>query len=595
LNWWLWAAPAALSSQSEIVASAQNTDQTAPAPTSEFAPQWLSVLHTVWPVSVLVAWLLGLIVCGLRVASGFCAIRRLERRSVALESGPLWQQSREVMGALHLRRPVALRMAAVEDNVVVPLTWGWRRPVVLLPSDAETWPSLQRHAVLLHELAHVARWDWATQLSAQAACAFYWFHPLVWLGARSLRAHSERATDDRVLSAGMRATDYGECLLGFVKSLQATQGRRIMKLAIAMARPSSFEDRLSALLDGQRDRRGVSRSSLLVALCLTAVTVVALATVRATNQTSLVTAAVAPPVAAAAVGTSAAVPATSQTVDLSSPEATLRSFIAALNRYDLNAAASCVEAGKLKPMFAGFSASLREFQVSFALEGLQTSRRGDQAVVSATRFVSRQFAAGAPPERQHMTQEAKDQKVQVRRRAGKWRLLPPQRLAPAEPEMSLPRLVSLFGMTQEVESTMRTEAWEKVCLSNMRQLALGVIQLSFIADKGLRFQPSFKESLAAHIRSGGHSGSTNGKFDPEPLFHCPADQSGKVSYSFNVNLEGMKQQDIDKLENPRRTVLLYEGENGQLDFRHNGHAHVSFTDGSTQIVDREQAQSLHWK
>jgi prepilin-type processing-associated H-X9-DG protein len=57
----------------------------------------------------------------------------------------------------------------------------------------------------------------------------------------------------------------------------------------------------------------------------------------------------------------------------------------------------------------------------------------------------------------------------------------------------------------------------------------------------------------------------------------------------------MKQQDIDKLENPRRTVLLYEGENGQLDFRHNGHAHVSFTDGSTQIVDREQAQSLHWK
>jgi prepilin-type processing-associated H-X9-DG protein len=139
---------------------------------------------------------------------------------------------------------------------------------------------------------------------------------------------------------------------------------------------------------------------------------------------------------------------------------------------------------------------------------------------------------------------------------------------------------------------MQTEAWEKVCESNLRWLTIGALE-PVVQNRRIQLTTSFKTTIAAAIKRS--VVSSEREFDPEHFFHCPADTNGEVSYSFNAQLEGMNQQDIDKLEHPRRTVLLYEGENGRLNFRHNGQAHVSFTDGSTQLVDREQAQSLHWK
>jgi prepilin-type processing-associated H-X9-DG protein len=306
-----------------------------------------------------------------------------------------------------------------------------------------------------------------------------------------------------------------------------------------------------------------------------------LATVRVTNSA---------PTPAAISSTSSP-----QKIDLSSPEATLRSFIAALNRYDVNGAAACVEGGQVSAMLKELPKSLKEFRVSMRVEGLQTSVRKNEATVTVERFVVQQYAAGAPPERRDMTQEIGAQNVFVQRRAGKWKLVPPARIASTEPETSLSRYISLFAMTREVEQTMRAEAYEAVCISNMRQLGLGVFQMSFIANQPLRLKGSLKKNLEAHIRSGGDSGNSVTAARVEPLFHCPADKSDAGSYSFNRNLEGMTQQDVDRLANPRRTVLLYEGKNGRLDFRHNGRATVGFTDGSARLVDRQQAKSLRWK
>ena len=46
---------------------------------------------------------------------------------------------------------------------------------------------------------------------------------------------------------------------------------------------------------------------------------------------------------------------------------------------------------------------------------------------------------------------------------------------------------------------------------------------------------------------------------------------------------------------PAETVMIYEGKNGKLDFRHNGRATVGFADGHVKLTDAEGAKKLRWK
>src|SRR5262245_9328379 len=147
--------------------------------------------------------------------------------------------------------------------VGTPLTWGWMRPVVLLPSRSSAWPLERRRAALLHELAHVGRGDYLAQLLATLACAVYWFHPLVWWAAARLRSESEHACDDRVLAAGTPAPSYASDLLAVAHAARGPGGSSLV--AIGMARPSHLEGRLLAVLDEKRPRGSVrTRAGLAV-------------------------------------------------------------------------------------------------------------------------------------------------------------------------------------------------------------------------------------------------------------------------------------------------------------------------------------------
>ena len=96
------------------------------------------------------------------------SVRRLARDAADVQD-PEWRQLfEECVERLGLRRPVSLRRSR-ERNM--PMAIGIRRPAIVIPSVAETWPDDRRRAVLLHELAHVARRDCLSQSLAMAACA----------------------------------------------------------------------------------------------------------------------------------------------------------------------------------------------------------------------------------------------------------------------------------------------------------------------------------------------------------------------------------------------------------------------------------------
>src|ERR1035438_265263 len=158
---------------------------------------------TNWMAFGLAAWFTVACLVLISVAVGQFRLRQFPRNAHPLRDADWTRLLAEARKTLRLRRAVILLQAADD---VMPLTWGWWRPVILLPADAENWPAERRRIVLLHELAHVKRRDCLTQLAAQIVCAIYWFNPLVWLAARQMRVERELACDDLVLRSEERRT-----------------------------------------------------------------------------------------------------------------------------------------------------------------------------------------------------------------------------------------------------------------------------------------------------------------------------------------------------------------------------------------------------
>lgn len=195
----------------------------------------VTLLFAIWAGMVLIlgGWL----------AWGAITVRRIVREAQPLDTGDWLTPLYEVSDRLALDEPPKLLGSS---EAKMPFACGFLKPTIVLPSDCESWSADRRHAVLLHELAHVKRRDLVGHTLGRIACAIYWFHPLVWTAAKQLRNESERACDDLALSCGARPSDYAEHLLDIVTSVRHDSTPVV---ALAMARRKEFEGRMLAILD----------------------------------------------------------------------------------------------------------------------------------------------------------------------------------------------------------------------------------------------------------------------------------------------------------------------------------------------------------
>lgn len=207
-----------------------------------------------WRKILLGTWLSGAaLLLGYRLF-GSWRLHRLMRRSTLAYDPRIRILLSRTLSELHLQRRPGIRLS---EECRVPITWGSLRPVMLLPKTALEWSDTWILAALRHEAAHIYRYDYLTRWFAQVACALYWPNPLVWLLARSLRVAQELAADDLVLRAGTPADEYASQLVEAAREI-TTHGF-FVRQAVAMACPSTLEDRVRAIVDGRRDRRPLSR------------------------------------------------------------------------------------------------------------------------------------------------------------------------------------------------------------------------------------------------------------------------------------------------------------------------------------------------
>jgi len=137
-----------------------------------------------------------------------------------------------------------------------PISWGVIRPVILLNTRAVE-ASTEAEAIIAHELAHVARLDWAKLLLGRVATALFWFNPLVWMLAREAHQLREETADDAVLAADIADTDYAQLLVGVAR--HECPGLLLGAHGVAPSK-SSLARRVARVLDGKSVRGPVARS-----------------------------------------------------------------------------------------------------------------------------------------------------------------------------------------------------------------------------------------------------------------------------------------------------------------------------------------------
>jgi TonB family protein len=209
---------------------------------------------------VMQVWIAGAVL-GLGVL--FAGIGWLQWQTArAVDAGTCWRDLCDrIANNLGVATPVRIVQTRRPSLLV---TWGVRRHVILLPTGAADWSDDRKRLVLVHELSHVARRDWLTQVVAEAARALYWMNPLFWIACARLRIESERACDDVVLGSGIDGASYATHLVDLARSFR---NRRWLP-APSIARPSTLERRVVAMLNPELNRGPVPRQRKLAAAAM---------------------------------------------------------------------------------------------------------------------------------------------------------------------------------------------------------------------------------------------------------------------------------------------------------------------------------------
>ncbi|MGA2273233.1 MAG: M56 family metallopeptidase [Bryobacteraceae bacterium] len=145
-------------------------------------------------------WLLYLLAAGVvaRLAwlgVGLWRLRRYRRRAVPLEDAGVWAE------------------VLLSAEIASPVTFGWRRPVILLPERFPQLSQTMQRAILCHEDLHVERNDWLFTVAEELVRAALWFHPAIWWLLGEIQLAREQAVDCRVVQITQSRDPYVDALL----------------------------------------------------------------------------------------------------------------------------------------------------------------------------------------------------------------------------------------------------------------------------------------------------------------------------------------------------------------------------------------------
>lgn len=112
----------------------------------------------------------------------------------------------------------------VSDFVASPVTVGFLKPMILVPAAAINHLTPQQlEAVLLHELAHIRRYDYLLNLLVNIIRTILYFNPFVSALVKSLEREREKSCDEMVLQFQYNPFQYATALLTLQQTTREPQ------------------------------------------------------------------------------------------------------------------------------------------------------------------------------------------------------------------------------------------------------------------------------------------------------------------------------------------------------------------------------------
>lgn len=196
------------------------------------------------------AWAIGIFWGVASLGRGWLLLSRLCRSFEPVRDPRSNAAAREAAGALGVRQVPPLVTSLLAP---APLSIGLFRPVIVLPQHFETETDAGRlQAVLVHEMAHVARRDQWMGLMQRVVGMLFWWNPLVHRVSARLCDLREEIADNYVV----RAQDGGELLARLLVEFAertAIRPRLLAAIGVLQPRPGDLAGRITRLLDKERN------------------------------------------------------------------------------------------------------------------------------------------------------------------------------------------------------------------------------------------------------------------------------------------------------------------------------------------------------
>jgi uncharacterized protein YjbI with pentapeptide repeats/beta-lactamase regulating signal transducer with metallopeptidase domain len=209
---------------------------------------WAPQVSRTAALVVLGAWALGALAGLLNLGASVVRVRGLRRRSSPLDAA-LADELPWLTEVGH-GREIYVRLSYETET---PVAIGFRRPVVLIPTELATADGLAAiEPLVLHEHAHLRRYDDWTNLVQRVVERVFWFNPVVWLVGRRIALEREIASDDAVVEKTGAAKAYASSLWQLAREMRMPEHAVVAPGALLTRKQISV--RIEQLLDANRAR-----------------------------------------------------------------------------------------------------------------------------------------------------------------------------------------------------------------------------------------------------------------------------------------------------------------------------------------------------